>query len=363
VLVLQCGLIASAAPSSAARKTPDVLTAEEWRQAIVERGVDRPDLRSPIEPDEALRAAVRKIAASTTGDLGSLKKLQAFLFDPTEFDYDYFAGRTLRAAEAFAERRGNCVSFTNLFIAMGRALDLPVQAALARIPRETETIGDLVIVNSHVVAVLPWASGRVVFDFDQNRNVQPIEYRIISDLELTAVFLNNLGAERLIADDPKGAISYFTDATRLAPGFAASHRNLGVAFQRTGELGAALDATLLSLYYEPRNPSTRNNLLNLFAAATRTGAADEPPASDSSLVSLLRAGDQALSAGQADAAWKLYRQAQRLAQNEPDVYVALARVLLFRGRLRGAVRNLNAAIRLDGEHTEARRLLRGLDRE
>ncbi|MFQ5348895.1 MAG: tetratricopeptide repeat protein [Thermoanaerobaculia bacterium] len=360
---LLCILLVSAVPPAAAARTPDVLTADEWRLALEERGVERPHLRSPIEPDEELRAAVAGIVASVSGTMASLRRLQAYLFDSREFAYDYYAGRTLNATETFVERRGNCVSFTNLFIAMARAIDIPVQAALARIPREIETIGDLVIVNSHVVAVVPYASGRMVFDFDQNRTAERIQYRIISDLELTAVYLNNLGAERLIADDPRGAISYFTDASRLAPDFAASHRNLGVAFQRTGDLAAAIDATLLSLYYEPRNISTRNNLLGLFAASTRAAPAEDAPAGGPRLGSLLRAGDQALSTGQPGNAWRFYRKALRIDENEPDVYVALARVLLFRGRLRGAVRNLRTAIHLDRGHPEARRLLRGLDRE
>ena len=224
-------------------------------------------------------------------------------------------------------------------------------------------MGDLVIVNSHVVAVVPFAAGRAVFDFDQNREMRPIEYRIIGDLQLTAIYLNNLGAERLIAGDADGAISYFIDATRLTPDFAAAHRNLGVAYQRSGDLEAALDATLLSIYYEPQDLSTRTNLLGLFAASTRARARDERLEGDESPVSeLLEAGDRALSKGETAAAWKHYREAHELDENEPDVHVALARVQLFRGRLRGALRNLRAAVQLEPGHPEANRLLRGLDR-
>ncbi len=359
---LACVLAFAASTPSAGRKTPDVLTAEEWRLALEERGVERPELQSPIEPDDAVRAAAQTIRDSTSGSMASLRKIQDLLFDPDRFGYDYYARRTLSAAETFAEARGNCVSFTNLFIAMGRALGVPVQAAMARIPRETETIRDLVIVNSHVVAVVPYATGRAVFDFDLNREIQPISYRIISDLELTAIYLNNLGAERLIADDPEEAISYFQDATRLAPEFAASHRNLGVALQRAGELGAALDATLLSLYYEPRNLSTRRNLLSLFATTPHDGTPADGETEPSPVIELLKEGDQALSDGQIDAASKLYRKAQKLDPRKPEVRVALARVELFRGRLRGAIRHLEAALRLDEDQPEALRLLRGLGR-
>ena len=63
----------------------------------------------------------------------------------------------------FRSRRGNCVAFTNLFIAMSRAIGIPVRAAILRREPASEREGDLILINTHVVAAYVHGSRTVVF--------------------------------------------------------------------------------------------------------------------------------------------------------------------------------------------------------
>ncbi len=361
-------LLAWAGLSCAGTQRPGLLTDSQWRQALAERGVGAGGLQNPLLASEAMRREAQR-AAGGGSTLEQLGRLQKHLFDESRFVFDYFARETRAAAEAFETRRSNCVSCTNLFIALARSLDIPVQAALAQVPRQTETLGDLVVVNSHIVALYRHSKGRTVYDFDRNRGQRPLGYQSIGDLELTAIYLNNLGAEKLIARQAAAAIRFFEDAARLAPDLAASHLNLGVALERQGEVGAALDAYLLALQIEPRDLSTRNNLRNLFSrmAEGRRGPSGDPGGESGEdpehrdAANLLARGDLELAAGRSASAFKHYRQALRLDRSRADPYVALARAELLKGRVGRARKRLETALHLDPQHVDARRLLTGLE--
>lgn len=67
-----------------------------------------------------------RAAAGEGTDRERLKSLQQFLFDEERFPFEYETRGTYGAQEAFRLRRGNCVSFTSLFIALGRSLGIPL---------------------------------------------------------------------------------------------------------------------------------------------------------------------------------------------------------------------------------------------
>ncbi len=341
-----------------------LLGADDWTEAMQSEGVRSADLANPLETDTALVEVALSVAGSGT-DFEKLRRLQTFLFDEETFLFDYRIRQTQTALEAYASRSGNCVSFTNLFIALGRAAGVPVQAALAWTGGESETVGDLVLVNSHVVAAYRHSQGRTIYDFDRNRERDVIGYRLIDDYQLNAIFLNNLAVEKLIEGEIPAATTYFEDALRLDSEFVEAFSNLGVSLQRAGETEAALDAYLLALQIEP-TAAARYNLRGLYAQMARDrllvfeeGATQ--PASE--VETLLARGDEALSLSRVHAAVGLYRQALDVDPKHPAPHVALARILLFQGRVRSAKKHLRRALEIAPSNAEARRLLDGLSRE
>ena len=110
-------LLASCAHTGSA----DRLSPSEWEREFERRGVDPAAVVHPFSTSPDMERWVEDLLRTHVGDggLGKLRILQAALFS-ADFDFAYDTQLTLTAAEAFASRRGNCLSFTSMFVAMAR---------------------------------------------------------------------------------------------------------------------------------------------------------------------------------------------------------------------------------------------------
>lgn len=337
------------------------LSQERWEQEVRKRGVDPSRVPNPLAVSEPMRLAAVQFSGEIGNDLARLKRLQSSLFDESEFPFHYSGRETLTAAEAFFRREGNCLSFTNLFVAMARSLELPVTTALVRRSRASEREGDLIVVNNHVVATVDWNTKAEFFDFDRRRHEPPTQFKPLDDLWITALFLNNKGADELRAGHPDIAIRYFEDAVRLAPEFAAAWGNVGVAKRRLGDIDGALQAYQKALSIEADNPTILNNLSSLYRALGRHQEADHALIAANLMLAsphvLIVRGDLELTQGRPDAAEKLYKRARRLGPELADPFIALARLEVGRKETRKAIKYLEEALEVEPANRDAHELL------
>lgn len=337
------------------------LTQERWEQEVRKRGVDPSRVPNPLAVSEPMRTSAIKLAGEVGNDLQRLRRLQSMLFDEAEFPFKYSNRETLTAAEAYFRREGNCLSFTNLFVSMARSLNLPVTTAFVKRSRASERDGDLIVVNNHVVATFDWNTKPEFFDFDQRRHEPPTQFLPLDDLWITALYLNNKGADELRTGHPDIAIRYFEDAVRLAPEFAATWGNVGVARRRLGDINGALQAYEKALAIEADNPTILNNLSSLFRALGRNQEADNALiAANLSLASphmLIVRGDLELTQGRPANAEHLYKRARKAGPNLPDPLVALARLELGRRNTRKALSYAEKALVVDPHSRDAQDLL------
>jgi hypothetical protein len=165
--------------------------ADSWTKALAKRGIDPSLVEDPIRITPEIKTAADAMAGRSGGTVDQLKRLQSGLFDAARFTFAYDARLTETAAEALASGRGDCVAFTNLFIAMARSRGLRVQAGYIQ-PRATgEKRGDLIFVSTHVVAVYQLHDRYIVFDFYKTREDRSQQIRLLDDLELAALYVNN----------------------------------------------------------------------------------------------------------------------------------------------------------------------------
>lgn len=337
------------------------LSQDRWEQEVRKRGVDPARVPNPLAVSEPMRLAARELSGDVGNDIQKLRRLQSSLFDESEFPFHYSGRETLTAAEAFFRREGNCLSFTNLFVAMARSLELPVTTAMVKRSRASEREGDLIVVNNHVVATVDWNTKAEFFDFDQRRHEPPTQFRPLDDLWITALFLNNKGADELRAGHPDIATRYFEDAVKLAPEFAAAWGNVGVAKRRLGDIDGALQAYQKALAIEADNPTILNNLSSLYRALGRFEEADHALiAANLTLASphvLIVRGDLELTQGRPGEAEKLYRRARRLGPELADPYLALARLELGRKDRERAIKYLREALEVEPTNRDAKDLL------
>jgi Tfp pilus assembly protein PilF len=224
--------------------------------------------------------------------------------------------------------------------------------------RGSEREGDLIVVNTHVVALYQQAAQVTYYDFDQYRDRRPTAVRPLDDLWITALYLNNRGSDELRAGRPDQALVLFEDTVRLAPEFAGGWGNLGVTagVQPTGAFAAYEQALLV----DPDNPTVLSNLAALYSSLGKDREARQAlsiaSVADASPHSLLGRGDLALAQGRARDALGFYSRARRLDPDLGEAWLACARGALALGRERAARRYVAKALDREPDLAEARQL-------
>jgi tetratricopeptide (TPR) repeat protein len=335
--------------------------ADSWEKALRKRGVDPSLLPNPVEVTPAIRAAARVYAGAGGGDVDRLRRVQSALFDPANFDFDYDARGTFTAAEALERHRGNCVAITNLFIAMAHALDMRVSAGFITPQGDSEKRGDLIVVAAHVVAVYFNFHEYVVFDFYRMRQDPNVKIRLLDDVELAALTLNNRGVEHLAAGDLLDAEREFEAVVKLSPDFAGAYGNLGVVRRRRGDVNGALDAYREALALDPRDPTVLGNLAALYRGiGLEREARAALELADLRLASpftILARGDLEAADGNARAALHFYRKAARAGPKFPEPQIAIARLERAQGKPDRARRAAQRALRIAPGNAEAQAIL------
>lgn len=332
------------------------LTPAQWSDELIRRGVDVREVPDPLAVGEPIQNVAEDLAGIGT-PVERLRRLQTAFFDEKDFPFRYANRGTYTAAEAFARREGNCLSFTNLFVAMGRSIGIPVTTALVSRARASEREGDLIIVNNHVVAAFAYGTDWHYFDFDRRPHERPTVYQPLDDLWITALYLNNRGADELRAGHPEIALRYFQYTTKLAPRFAASWGNVGVARRRLGDTQGALDAYTQALAISADDPTILGNLASLYRSLGKESEAEMALKTANLSVAtphvLIVRGDLELAQGRTKAAMRLYKRARSIAPKLADPWVAIARVELARSNPEAARKDLQKALALEPGHAEA----------
>lgn len=350
-----------AAPAAA--RAPRILTHVEWERVVREAGIDPDSIPDPIEPTPAIRQASLRLGRGAS-PLSQLAALQGAMFDGGSFVFDYDADVSLTAAEAFEAGRGNCVSFTNLFIALGRSRGIPVRLAILEREPRAERDGDLVLVNTHVVAAYAHSGKLTVYDFYRLRREEVRGIRLLDDIWVTAIYLNNLAVRHLRAGELESAGLRLDQALRLAPTFVGALGNLGVVRRRRGDTDGAFDAYRQALEFAPRDATVLGNLATLYAGLGRSREAAAALRSadlrSASPWALLVRGDLEAADGNPDAALSWYRKARRMAPDLSEVWAAIAQAEAGRGRTKAALKAAGRALELEPGNEAASRIRESL---
>lgn len=353
------GLLSAATAGCASGGSEIARTQAMWERAVARRGVDPSLVPFPMEQTPAIRSLAHSLAGPGT-DKQRLERIQEALFDKETWAFEYAAEGTFTSREAFEARRGNCVAFTNLFIAMGRSLGLPLRAALASRRGTSEKEGDLVLVYSHLLAVLPEGSKAAVYDFYSTSLATPGAVRLIDDLDVAAIRASNLGVAAIRQGDLATAQEHLEIAVRLGPTLGAVHANLGLVHWRLGGDDAALAAFLRGLEAEPRSSSLLQNLAAYYVekgrpAEARAALAAARPDRATVYLLLVR-GNLLLASGDVKGALSSFKQARKAAPEMADPHLAIARTEQMRGNLKKARKSLAEAARLSPDSEEVKAL-------
>ena len=185
-----------------------------------------------------------------------LRQLQSAIIHNSAFQLNY-TSNTYTAEQTFVNGDGNCLSFTNMFIAMARYVGLKAQFQEVDVPPYWESEGGTLVLNRHinVYVKVPHAttmltSGHHVIDFNATDVRPTFDTDRVSDRRAKAHYYSNIGVDWLQAGRYPEAFVYLRESLRVDPTLHDTWINLGAVYSRAGHLEYAEEAYLTAVRHK-----------------------------------------------------------------------------------------------------------------
>lgn len=234
---------------------------------------DRPPPAELTAVDERMRDFLAERVSESLSNPQKIRRiLEALLDDGLKLQYHNY--KTFTARETFRSREGNCMSFTNLFIALAREAGLKVSYQEVEVPPSWGEEAGSWMFSKHINALVKLPDNEQVVDFNlaEFRDHFP-RYRI-SDRAALARYHNNLGAHWMSEGDTQKAFLHFRQALQLDAGTAYFWTNLGSLFRRDGHAEQAEQAYRIAIEMSGE-PAAMSNLARLYREQGRGEQARE----------------------------------------------------------------------------------------
>lgn len=272
--------------------------------------------------------------------------------------FDYDESLSLTAAEAFEKRRGNCVSFANMFVALARRSGLNAYYQEVFKLTEWSSHEHTVLQIKHINVVIEDRTstsvltqnqaGTYVIDVSGQKINLNVRRRIISDSYAKALYLNNLGVEVMFKGDLPTAYAYMRQAIKTEPLLTDSWVNIAVLFGRNEQLDEAETALKMALQIDDTEYSAMSNLYEVYLAQEDLESAAELQAKVenyrlSNPHYLLKMSDEALEHEQFEESISLLQRAIKKKENDHMLHFALAKTQFLSGEISAAEDSLARA--------------------
>jgi len=182
---------------------------------------------------------------------------------------------TRTAQETFQARLGNCLSFTNMFVAMAREVGIEVTYQQVEIPPNWSLEGGTYVLSRHVNVIVDLGRGltrQVDFNIDDFHSSH--DRQLISDERALAHYYSNVGVEYLQKNEPLDALRYFRRALASDHEFAPVWSNLGVLYSQAEYFKYAEAAYVQALKVNPLELVAISNLGQLYERLGQIELAD-----------------------------------------------------------------------------------------
>jgi Tfp pilus assembly protein PilF len=312
----------------------------------------------PYELSAEVAADARPYLSPAGGERKRIDEVVDFIFSGLDLRYSLVPTRN--ASDTYFQREGNCLSFVNLFVGLGRTKRLnPFYVEVEDYQRWNYKDG-VVVSRGHIVGGVNIDGDLRTYDFLPYRAKSYKDFKPIDDLTAMAHYYNNLGAEALMDGAVPEAARQLRIAIALAPDFDKAINNLGVVELREGRLDLAEQTLARGLELFPGNVALLTNMARVQQSLGNPERASEllgqiEDVNQTNPFFFVYRGEMALGEGDAERALEYMRQAFRTDSEVPEVHLGLAKVYLAMGQLDRAKHHIERALRLDATHKEARK--------
>jgi Flp pilus assembly protein TadD len=269
LVVLAIAVISSCTMPGVAPPVPDsnqISTEMLLDASPLAKGVELEDLSQVdiLELSPEMISFIDRWVDTTGGEYSRLSRLLYAVMGDGTFEVIY-DGFTRTAQETFRVQRGNCLSFTNMFVAMSRYLDLDSNFQEVMMPPDWSASGETLIFNLHINSQVDLDSySDQMVDFNIYDFRIRYERQVISDSRARAHYFNNMGVEYMLAGDTPMALANFRESVRSDDSFSPVWVNLGILNNRKGYPNYAETAYLKALDIGDSNRVAMSNLAALY---------------------------------------------------------------------------------------------------
>jgi Tfp pilus assembly protein PilF len=222
------------------------------------------DLKALLSLSDEMRAFLNERVSRSAGRDVRVQQLAHAIVGERRFGLEYDE-TTRTASETFQDRRGNCLSFSTMFVAMARHVGLVAHYQEVDTPPDWSMKREALVLNRHVNVVIDLRrDGERVVDFNMEDFRTTYDRRRIPDTRALAHYYNNLAVERMQAGDAAAALAHFRSALQSDGRFSPAWTNLGMLYLRGGHFSHAEAALLQALSSDKRDLVAMSNLASLY---------------------------------------------------------------------------------------------------
>lgn len=234
---------------------------------------DLPDVEL-VATDEAMRTFVATVAQAPR-ERGRLRALLDLMRRNGYVANTYEPYLNLTAREAFAVKRGNCLSYTSLFVALAREAGLDAKFQVVAVPPDYDSVDGRLVLNKHVNVRIENVPGRgaVTVEFSQEYASGIYNRRVVTDDYATALHYNNLAFMHARNGDPRSEFAYLRKAIDATPDNPDYWANLGVFYGRQQQYDHAVAAHRRALAFDAYHAAAIRGLANAYTALGRDDVA------------------------------------------------------------------------------------------
>lgn len=218
-----------------------------------------------------MKAFIATDIARLAHSRGPRRGLFEALRDKAGLSLEYDSAITRNAAQAFAARKGNCLSLVIMTAAFAKEMGIPVRFQNVFTDETWSRNGNFYLSIGHVNVVLGGTHiepgyGRydldaLVVDFLPPADARRLRSWSIDESTIVAMYMNNRAAETLMEGRVDDAYWWAREAVRQDRRFVAAANTLAIVYRAHGNLAEAQRALEYALAQEPENTSALSNLV------------------------------------------------------------------------------------------------------
>lgn len=243
------------------------------------------------------KSELDRVVLPLESDYERYRALRSWVFRHFE-TYEFDTTETYSLGELNTSRKINCLSFSAIFVAAARYVNIPADFQLVFAQPYWDADNGTWINNQHidVTGLIKgntsrflqsssvfsiWPNGRT-YSYEEIQKLQgsndyryvvdinpaivsmPLKRRIISEQQVLSLYYSNKSMEHLLKQDLSLAYAYTRKALLSYPSSVTAWNNLGVLYSRIGQLDYASSAFLRAIELDEDAYSARSNLANVY---------------------------------------------------------------------------------------------------